>query len=79
MGNNMTKEEWLKGLTYDARTQSLLDNKSNKIIDLRGWAKLQKEFDTLDKCNNFQEGIGQFIIDAINEKLEKEKQLKQIE
>lgn len=72
----MKKEEWLKDLRYDYNTQKIL-NKASIIIDLRCWDRLQKEFNSVFERINFQQEVAEFIIDAINEKLEREKQLKQ--
>lgn len=51
-----------------------------KIADLRGWGAIQNLFKTkkgeidFDKAAVFQDEIGQWIVDAIKEKIEREKQ-----
>ena len=50
-----------------------------KIADLRGWGAIQNLFKTPDgnidtiKAENFQDALGKWIVDAINEKLERER------
>jgi hypothetical protein len=52
------------------------------IADLRGWGAIQNLFMLnggridMEKAEAFQDNLGQWIIDAINEKLEKEKTIK---
>lgn len=43
-----------------------------KIADVRGWGAIQHMFKTNDEAAKFQDDIGQFITDAINEKLERD-------
>lgn len=41
------------------------------LVDLRGWGRLQNMFPTEQEAVNFQDEVGKFITDAINEKLNK--------
>lgn len=48
------------------------------VADLRGWGSIQQDFKNKDgsidfkKAADFQDEIGRFIVEAINEKIEKE-------
>jgi hypothetical protein len=50
-----------------------------KLADLRGWGAIQNLFKTdtdlidIDKASIFQDEVGKWIVDAINEKLAREK------
>lgn len=46
-------------------------NDLQQFLDVRGWGAIQnmKEFTTLEECENFQDKIGQWVVDVINEKL----------
>jgi hypothetical protein len=52
-----------------------------KLADLRGWGAIQNLFKTdtdlidIDKASIFQDEVGKWIVDAINEKLAREKNL----
>jgi hypothetical protein len=52
-----------------------------KLADLRGWGAIQNLFKTdtdlidIDKASIFQDEVGKWIVDAINEKLVREKNL----
>lgn len=41
--------------------------------ELRGWGAIQKLFNNPDLASEYQDQIGQFIAEAINEKIEREK------
>jgi len=45
-----------------------------QILDLRGWGRIQHLFKTEKEAMDFQDGLGDWIADAINQKLQKEKQ-----
>lgn len=55
------------------------DGKIQKIADLRGWGAIQNFFKTKgglideEKASSFQDELGRWIVDAINEKLERER------
>ena len=54
---------------YDEFGQKIFDTDSNMICDIRGWGHIQY----LDNPEKKQDDMGQFIADAINEKLKVEK------
>ena len=43
------------------------------LADVRGWGAIQNLFKTGEEACAFQDSIGEFIAEAINEKLEREK------
>ena len=71
----MTIKEWLKNVFYDEDGQYLWANHSdgNQLIgEVRGWGALQSEFKSEDKASAFQDQVGKFIADAINEKVQRD-------
>ena len=42
-------------------------------IDVRGWGAIKHLFKPLKNAEDFQDEMGQFICDAINEKIKREK------
>ncbi len=56
------------------------EGKLQKIADLRGWGAIQNLFKgdkgiiDSDKASKFQDAIGEWIVNALNSKLEEEKQ-----
>lgn len=72
----MKLEEWLKDIYYDPYGQYLWslqdeDGGSQMIGEVRGWGALQHLFKTEDEASKFQDEVGKFIADAINEKIQK--------
>lgn len=70
----MTLEEWLKDVYYDQYGQYLwskqdADGGSQMIGEIRGWGALQNAFKTPEEASKFQDEVGKFIADAINEKV----------
>jgi hypothetical protein len=71
---------------YDQMGQMIFgvakDGNQQLLADLRGWGAIQNLFmdksGKLDskKAETFQDELGQWIVDAINEKLEREKIIK---
>jgi hypothetical protein len=55
------------------------DGGYQKLADLRGWGAIQNLFINKDKtidldaASSFQDELGRWIVDAINEKLERER------
>jgi len=43
--------------------------KINEILSIRGWGAIQNMFPTITDAEQFQDELGRFIADAINEKL----------
>lgn len=72
----MKVEEWLSGLEYDSAGMFITKHINGgpvKVLDIRGWSTLVKSFDSEDKAALFQDAVGEFILQAINEKLENDK------
>ena len=71
----MNIEQWLSNVKYDADGQHLWNVSSNGehqlIGEIRGWGRLQHEFLTIEEASKFQDDVGKFIADAINEKINK--------
>ena len=70
-------------VTYDDHGQYIWgvdkDGGHQKIADLRGWGSIQNLFKTKgglideEKAASFQDELGRWIVDAINEKMERER------
>ena len=41
----------------------------NEVVSIRGWGAIQNMFPSIEDAAEFQDEIGKFIADAINEKL----------
>jgi hypothetical protein len=69
--------------TYDERGQTIWgvskDGEYQKIANVRGWRAIQNLFKASgglideDKAASFQDKFGRWIVEAINEKLERER------
>lgn len=73
----MILKEWLKDVYYDNWGQYLWskrdeDGGSQMIGEIRGWGGIQQEFDTEIEAAVFQDEIGKFIAEAINEKIQRD-------
>jgi hypothetical protein len=73
----MTIKEWLKDIYYDDYGQYLWskqtkDGGSQMIGEVRGWGALKNAFKTEKESAKFQDEIGKFIADAINEKVQRD-------
>lgn len=73
---NPTIEQWLSDVYYDNFGQYLwnkIDNDggSQMIGEIRGWGALQNQFDTEEQASKFQDEVGEFIAQAIREKIER--------
>jgi hypothetical protein len=73
----MTIEKWLKNVYYDKYGQYLWSAQDagggpQMIADIRGWGALQHEFKTEEEAENFQDEVGEFIAQAIREKVERD-------
>jgi hypothetical protein len=44
----------------------------NEVLSIRGWGAIQNMFPTITNAKEFQNELGRFITDAINEKLERD-------
>ena len=72
----MTIQDWLKDVYYDEFGQYLWskqssDGGSQMIGEVRGWGALQNEFNTMEEASKFQDEVGKFIAEAINEKVQR--------
>jgi len=73
----MTLKEWLKDVYYDQFGQYLWSKQSEDgdiqmVGEIRGWGAIQQLFGTHKECEEFQDQIGKFIADAINEKVQRD-------
>lgn len=48
------------------------DGSLNIVGGVRGWGAIQNMFKDINKAQNFQDGLGRFIADAINEKIQRD-------
>ena len=80
----MTIQEWFKnGVQYDSEGTQIWAVEKTKdadylhhVADIRGWGEIQNLFKLdMNKAAEFQDRIGKFIAEAINEKLEREHSL----
>jgi hypothetical protein len=46
----------------------------NEVLSIRGWGAIQHLFENSEEAAEFQDELGNFIAEAINEKIEKLKQ-----
>lgn len=72
----MTIQQWLKDVYYDEYGQYLWskqssDGGSQMIAEIRGWGAIQNSFPYQEQATKFQDEVGKFIADAINEKIDK--------
>lgn len=70
----MTIKQWLQNVHYDDYGQYLWakhDDGNQLIGEVRGWGALQQEFKTEKEAEAFQDEVGKFIADAINEKVQR--------
>ena len=71
----MTLQQWLKDVYYDEFGQYIWakhpEGGNQMVAEVRGWGALQHEFATIEEAEKFQDEVGKFIADAINEKIEK--------
>lgn len=72
----MTIKKWLKDVYYDKYGQYLwskhVNGGSQMIGEIRGWGGIQNAFSNSDNAANFQDEVGKFIADAINEKIQRD-------
>lgn len=68
----MTVKEFLFGdILYDKESQQIY-NKNGSLVMIRGWAGIRKYTSTSLETSEFQDKLGEFIIEAIKEKLKNE-------
>jgi hypothetical protein len=46
--------------------------KVNEVLSIRGWGAIQNMFPSITDAEQFQDELGRFIADAINEKLQRD-------
>jgi hypothetical protein len=72
----MTIEKWLSDVYYDEYGTHIWnkekDGGNQLVADIRGWGRLQNEFNTQKEAEQFQNEIGEFIVQAIKEKILKD-------
>lgn len=81
----MKLKEWLKDVYYDEWGTRIwnrgdADSGSQLVAEVRGWGRLQNEFKSPNKtpqestqeAAKFQDEIGEFIVQAIREKIERD-------
>lgn len=64
--------DWLQNLEYDgygAQIWSVQNGGYQHIVDVRGWGAIQNL--VVDKPEKFQNDVGEFIVEAIREKVER--------
>ena len=72
----MTIEKWLSDVYYDEYGTHVWnkeqDGGNQLVADIRGWGRLQNEFSTQEQAEQFQNEVGEFIVQAIKEKILKD-------
>ena len=72
----MTIEKWLKNVYYDEFGTHIWNKDKEgyiqKVADIRGWGAIQNLFKTQKEAEEFQDEVGKFIADAINEKIQRD-------
>lgn len=66
--------EFIGKAQYDQEGQLIWGNKSGglqMLCEVRGWGAIQHLFKSQEEAGKFQDYMGQFIAEAINEKIEK--------
>ena len=71
----MTIKEWLSNVKYDDFGQILWNVDKNgehqMVAEIRGWGSIQQLFKIKAEATEFQDEVGKFIAEAINEKIQK--------
>lgn len=72
----MTIKKWLSNVKYDEYGTYIWnveeDGGSEMVAQVRGWGSLQYEFKTQEEAKKFQDEVGEFIVQAIREKVERD-------
>jgi hypothetical protein len=70
MSNEDKIREYLQGIEYDPENRTLTaDEGDNHVANIRGWSSIRKLFSTDQEAGEFQDEMGKWIADAINQKL----------
>lgn len=68
-------KDWLSNVYYDNESATIFnktdDGKIQQVLDIRGWGRIQNLFAELDDAANFQDKVGEFVAEAIREKINK--------
>ena len=72
----MTIEKWLSDVYYDEYGTHIWnkeqDGGNQLVAEIRGQGRLQNEFSTQEQAEKFQDEVGEFIVQAIKEKILKD-------
>jgi hypothetical protein len=73
----MTIQKWLSNVKYDKFGGTYIWNidengGSDMVATVRGWGALQHEFKTQEEAGKFQDEVGEFIAQAIREKIKRD-------
>lgn len=77
----MIIQEWLSGLEYDSHGMTIEKSVNGSpiiVIDIRGWSTIVSSLGSEHKAALFQDLVGKFVLEAINEKLENDEQKEKI-
>jgi len=72
----MTPAEFIEKAVYNSMGTMIFAQQKEglqMLLDVRGWGAIQNMFPTHLEAAMFQDQLGQFVVDAINEKIEREK------
>jgi hypothetical protein len=73
----MTIEKWLSNVHYDIDGGTYIWSKDKNgelqmVASVRGWGALRHEFEIQEEAGKFQDEVGEFIAQAIREKVERD-------
>jgi len=77
---NKQIRSWIGTASYDDHGQMIFrENQGGlrQFIDLRGWGAIRNVFKTDKEAAEFQDAVGQWVVNAINEKIENDKKAEQ--
>ena len=70
----MTIKKWLSNVYYDDYGTHIWnrenDEQNQLVADVRGWGRIQNIFPDNESAQKFQDEVGEFIAQAIREKVE---------
>jgi len=69
---NEKLKNYLSDLHYSENVTAILDVSNQKVLDIRGWGRIIYMFEEYEEGEAFQNEVGKFVLDAINEKLNNE-------
>lgn len=61
-----------KGVKYINGPQMIFTSDDDHVLDIRGWGRIQYMFNDKRDALKFQDDIGKWVADAINQKLNRE-------